>query len=169
MRPPSPSTVFEHQFIAKDICIQAACADITLVEKYIEHFSLSEYSCMVVCGIYTAVMTLVSHLEDDTTHGVFSQACRMLRRMARDHRMASFVLQGVKALAWSLELPLPALAQPFLEDFGSGKEELRDIPLAFALPQAAAVRKIFSGVAEDDLEGIELGDLLSRWSTLSID
>ncbi|KAK5991212.1 Notoamide biosynthesis transcriptional activator notL'-like protein [Cladobotryum mycophilum] len=177
IRPLHPDTVFDQQAVAKNICIEAAQIDVTLMERYAENFTLAEYSCMAACGAYNAAMTLVSHLGTDArTHAIFSRACALLHKLAADYPMARFILHGIKALAWSLGVAVPVLAQPYLEDLGSGREELRDIPLAFALPQVAEVRKLLldsSGdVGQDDgldKTEIEMGVLLSKWSSMSIE
>lgn len=67
-------------------------------------------------------------------------------------------------------MPIPPIAAQYLENLGTGKEDLRDIPLALALPQADVVRDLLADDASDAQQfGGEMGALLSKWSALSID
>ncbi|KAM5346953.1 hypothetical protein ACJ41O_009958 [Fusarium nematophilum] len=68
-------------------------------------------------------------------------------------------------------LAVPPPAGQYLENLGVGKEDLRDIPLAFALPPAASVRQFLSVEEEEGGSGIgiEMGLLLSKWSALSVE
>lgn len=170
LRPLQPDIIFEKEMSVKDLCIQYATSDANNMKKYVDKFSLSTYSCMVLCGAYNALLTLSSHLYDPKTHMPFMIACVVIHATANDFPMARFILQGVKALCWTLKMPIPSLAAQYLENLGTGKESLRDIPLAFALPQVDAVRELLSDDDSDaqQLSG-EMGVLLSRWSALSVD
>ena len=124
---------------------------------------------MTLCGLYNAILILVESLGDVQVHDAFTEACMMIRKTAYDFPMAKFILQGVLALAWSLNVAVPARAVPCFQNLGAGKEELRDIPLAFVLPQTESVRHLL-GQEEEAPEGlIEMGMLLSKWSVLSIE
>lgn len=140
------------------------------MERYVECFSLQEYSCVALSGIYNSLLILVSHLHNPESHEGFVTACRLMRQTASDFPVARFILQGVRALAWTLKMPLPDAAIPLLKNLGGEKESWRDIPIAFVLPQADAIRELLA----DDSDGIselggEMGTLLSKWSALSID
>ncbi|KAK7409390.1 hypothetical protein QQX98_008452 [Neonectria punicea] len=134
LRPLPPDSIFDNRSSVKDLCIHYADIDTKVVEQYIRTFSLQDYSVMVLCGLYNAVLTVVPYLDDPRTHSVFFRATLMLRWTARDFPMARFILLGAKALAWTLKAQVPAEALPHLENLGPGKDELKDIPVALALP-----------------------------------
>ncbi|KAH8194624.1 hypothetical protein TruAng_011217 [Truncatella angustata] len=170
LRPLQPDIIFDGKSSVKDLCIQYAISDLANMKKYVNNFSLNAYSCMVCCGAYNGLLTLSSHLYDRKTHIPFTTACAIIRATARDFPMARFILQAIKALCWTLKMPILPAAMQYLENLGAGKESLRDVPLAFALPQADAVRELLS---DDDSDGqqlcSEMGVLLSKWSSLSIE
>ncbi|KAM0415639.1 hypothetical protein ACHAPT_013411 [Fusarium lateritium] len=172
LRPLSPEIIFENELSVKDLCLQCAETDTLVMEQYMQNFSLNDYSCMALCGPYNTVLTVARHLDDATARDMFSRASMILHCAAGDFPMVKFILQGVKVMAWAMGFRLPAEAKQYFKDLGSGKEELKDIPLAFTLPPAAAVREFLSGEEEegvDSASGIEMGLLLSKWSALSID
>ena len=170
LRPLHRDTVFQGTSTAKDLCIEYSDRDTRTIELYAQQFSLKNYSCMVCCGVYNTALTVTSYLDDVKTHHIFARACRILRWIASDFPMARYILQGIKAMAWSLEVPIPSGATSFLEELGAGKDELRDVPLAFALPQSGTMRKLLADEGDDSSQmGVEMGLLLSKWSTLSID
>ncbi|KAH7187276.1 putative C6 transcription factor [Fusarium oxysporum] len=171
LRPLSPDTIFENGTTAKTHCIQLAGIDADVVAQYIQHFSIRDYSCMALCGLYNSVGTVAAYLDDPAARSTFVKASMMLRQIGRDFPMAIFILQGVQAMAWASGFALPTEASQFFKELGSGKEELLDMPIAFTLPSVASVRQLLSADSGDNsLEmGIEIGLLLSRWSSLSVD
>ncbi len=154
---------------AHDLLIHCVRTDAAVSRRYIDTFGLSEYTCMVLCGMYNAVLILVEKLGDATVHDVFVQVCSMLRLTATDFPMASLILQGVMAMAWSLKVAIPARALPYLQNLGSQKDALRDIPLAFAIPETVVVRSMLANHGDDAADLAEMGRLLSKWSDLTID
>ncbi|KAM5362707.1 hypothetical protein ACJA88_013903 [Fusarium oxysporum] len=171
LRPLSPDTIFENGTTAKTHCIQLAGIDADIVAQYIQHFSIRDYSCMALCGLYNSVGTVAAYLDDPAARSTFVKASMMLRQIGRDFPMAIFILQGIQAMAWASGFALPTEASQFFKELGSGKEELLDMPIAFTLPSVASVRQLLSADSGDNnLEmGIEIGLLLSRWSSLSVD
>ncbi|KAJ3498502.1 hypothetical protein NLG97_g1076 [Lecanicillium saksenae] len=166
---PSVAVKEGHRGTAGDLLTECAIRDTKLSRQYIQQYGLLEYSCMTLCGIYNAILILVERLDDKALHSVFTETCAMIRRTAADFPMARFILQGIMAIAWSLDLAIPARALPYLQNLGMGKEELVDIPLAFAIPETVVVRSLltYDNDGADDLK--EMGSLLSKWSSLTID
>lgn len=170
LRPLPPDLVFRPSSTIKDLCIRLAIVDIAVIKAYVQSFSLLDYSCMVLCGIHNGLLTLVSHLHDSKTHEPFVAACIIMHATSEDFPMARLILQGNKALCWTLSKLIPPAALPYLEFNAEAKESLRDIPLAFALPQVGAVRGLlFDEDADTQNLGTEMGMLLSKWSALSTD
>jgi hypothetical protein len=175
VRPLHPATIFDEasSATARDVLVQCAVTDANLSRRWIQQYTLEEYSCMTLCGIYNAALILVGFLGDGDprVHATFVQVCMMMRQTASDFPMARFILQGLLALAWSLDVAVPARALPYLQGLGSGKEELRDLPLAFAHPQTEAIRHLLGGEdgGADTKALAEMGTLLSKWSAMCID
>lgn len=83
--------------------------------------------------------------------------------------MAGFILQGISALAWALKMRVPSKAESFIKKVKPEAEELRDILIAFALPQVEAVRALFvDDKADSGPLAVEMVSLLSKWSALYI-
>ncbi|EEY15061.1 predicted protein [Verticillium alfalfae VaMs.102] len=113
---------------------------------------------------------MAPYLGDHTIHQLFAETSYLMRQTARDFPMSSFILQAIKAFAWTSNLPLPIAAAPYFEDLGMTKQELQDLPLGFALPKTNEIRDIFMREGQE-LSGVavDMGKLLSRWCTLSLD
>jgi hypothetical protein len=137
------------------------------MEKYITLWPLEDYSNLVIAGVYATSMTLVSLLHDRNVHEIFGRACAILYYTAQHFPLCRYILEGLKALAWSLKLTLPPKVLQYIENVGLARENYRDIPLAFAIPQHDSIRGILSG-GDDDLAetSTQLGGLLSKWSAI---
>ncbi|RNJ60217.1 hypothetical protein D7B24_009249 [Verticillium nonalfalfae] len=170
LRPLDPNTVFLDDLTVKDICLGLAYTDTTYMMRYIKEYTLRDYSCVVLCGLYNALFTMAPYLGDPTIHQLFAETSYLMRQTARDFPMSSFILQAIKAFAWTSSLPLPIAAAPYFEDLGMTKQELQDLPLGFALPKTNEIRDIFMREGQE-LSGVavDMGKLLSRWCTLSLD
>ena len=170
LRPLKADTAFDQNSTVKDLCLQLGGIDIETIEQYVKRFSLRDYSCMVLCGLYNTLFTVATYLNDPTTHQLFAKACLFMRQTAPDFPMAGFILQAVRAFAWATKMPIPTIAEPSFEGLGITKEELLDVPLAFTLPKTDAVRKLLcNGGDESRKMGVEMGRLLSKWGALSIE
>lgn len=153
-----------------EILFQCAVFDVGLSDRYVREFGLSEYSCMVFCGMYNSILLLVERLSDARVHETFTRVCALIRKTATDFPMAGLILQGVAAIAWSLKFAIPPDALPYLENLGSKKDDLRDIPLAFAIPDTALVRSMLTESGDEGSADLaEMGKLLARWSAFTID
>ncbi|KAF7554129.1 hypothetical protein G7Z17_g3135 [Cylindrodendrum hubeiense] len=170
LRPLPPDTVFDNDLKARDLCIKYADIDTRVIEEYIKAYPLRDYSCMTLSGLFNAALTIVPYLDDPITHALFFKATLILRWSVSDFPMSRFTLLGIKALAWTLKVPLPAESLPHFQNLSHGNEELKDIPLALALPPIEAVRTFLLMDADEyGAPGIEMGALISKWSTLSIE
>ncbi|KAH6973694.1 putative C6 transcription factor [Ilyonectria sp. MPI-CAGE-AT-0026] len=170
LRPLPPDIIFDNDFNVRDLCIKYADIDTRIITEHIRAFPMQDYSCMTLSGLFNAVLAIVPHLDDPKSHAIFFKATLILRWSVRDFPMSRFTLLGIKALAWTLKIGVPPESAPHFENLMTGKEDLKDIPLAIALPPVEAVRKFLS-VEDGECggPGIEMGLLLSKWSTLSIE
>jgi hypothetical protein len=140
------------------------------MESYVRKWRFKDYSSMAVCGFYNPSLTLTSMLQDPRSHDLFTRACFALRQTARDYPMSRFILQGLQALAWSLKQPIPPSAQRWIDSVGSQKDELRDVPMGFVIPQYDEIRQLLSDDEHDSSQiGSELGTLISKWSAMTIE
>jgi hypothetical protein len=139
-----------------------------ITEQYFKTFSFRDYSPMALRGLYNILLSITGHLQDPGTHDVFVRACRLMVISAADYPMCRFILQGIKAMAWSLKVRLPPESTPYFENLGGSREDLLDVPVGFVLPTDSG-RRLLSDKATGEMPGIELGKLLSEWSRLSID
>ncbi|PFH61397.1 hypothetical protein XA68_17449 [Ophiocordyceps unilateralis] len=170
LRPLHSRTMFDQarNALASDLLIERAMADAELVKKFLGQFKPVEYSCMTLCGLYNAILILVEYLEDARVPHCFVEVCIMIRRTVRDFPMARFILQGVMAMAWSLDVAVPARSLPYLQGLGAGNEEPADTSLAFALPPIEAMRNLLREDGEVEAL-VEMGQLLEKWNAMSIE
>lgn len=168
LRPLHRDTVFQNHRTVKDLSIDYVSQDTQVTERYVQAFSLNEYSCATLLGLYNAVLTVVPFLEDHKTHQIFDRACRLLRWQVSDFPIARYILQSVQAMAWSLKVPIPQQAVSFLNDLEVDKNDLNDLPLSLALPQSDAMRDLLVEDDESSDVGVEMRLLLAKWSTMSI-
>jgi hypothetical protein len=170
LRPLAPNVEFEELVTVKKLLLGLARTDVALSERYVNQFTLRDYSCQVLCGLYNTLFTLVPHLDDPMTHQPFAKACLIMRQTAFDYPMACFILQAVEAFAWINKISIPGIAAPYFEDLGIKKEDLVDMSLGFPLPQTDAVRLILAKNNDESRRlGIEMSRLLTKWGGLSID
>lgn len=148
-----------------------AVVDVDNMEAFVAKYTLREYSCMNLCGSYNSLLVMAFNLDDASVHKDFARACRLIHLSVQDFPMARFILQGIKALAWSTGMALPEAAKPFFENLGDSKDSLRDVPVAFALPEMTDMRRLLTDSEGDPAarRARDMGTLLSRWSTLSVD
>ena len=171
LRPLHPDTVFgENSESAKDMCIRYCKEDLETIERSINLWPLKEYSCMTLCGLYNTALTLVPLLHDRNTHESFIRSCFLLRIIARDYPMARYVLHSLQSMAWTMKLQLPPAAQDYFDTLSVAGESLTETPVAFVMPPIEEVRELLSDDGTDSSRaGAELGVLLAKWSSLSMD
>ena len=154
----------------RSLLIRHCAVDTELMEKYVECWPLKEYSPMANCAFYSTTLTLVSILYDPRAQDLFTRSCCLMRFTARDLPVARYIFQALKALAWSLKQTIPPLALQYFEHLGPGKDELKDIPAGYIMPQQDEIRELLSDDGKDSgrIAG-ELGTLLAKWSSLSVE
>ncbi|KAG5981442.1 hypothetical protein E4U55_002946 [Claviceps digitariae] len=159
--PLDPLTEIEPGLTAKALCLTYCKVDIDNMERFV---------CVYTLRDYAYILTLVFHMADPTVHSLFAKASRLILRTGGDFPMSRFILQGIKAMSWSLKVALPPEARPYYENLGSRKELFRDIPISFALPEQNHVRSmLMDSSAAQRGRAEDMGTLLSKWSAMSIE
>ena len=208
LRPLPPMTQIQYTLdpsgyaTAKSLIIQLCAVDVHIVELYARRWGLVEYSPMFFTGIWNVTSTLVSMLDSpdpkgfspsqdmsfpkelhahDETHQVadlFTRACALVSVLERDFPVVSLVMQGVLALAWTTGKAIPLEARQYFERSTQQREELKDVPVSFALPVQEDVRALLLEDNEDGTEtsdaesksslGGDLAVLLEKWGAMSV-
>lgn len=159
----SPTTV-------RALLFQYAVDDAVLSKRFIETFSLQEYSCMTLCGLYNSILIIVQQLDDLNTHAIFTDICMMIRQTANDFPMAHLILQAVFALACQLDLPVPARAMSYIQEPSKNTEQLQDLPLGFVIPQTDVIKSLLLTTRDEGESDalVDMGTVLAKWSRMSI-
>lgn len=125
-----------------------------------------------MCCANNISLAMVPLLDDARIHGAFARACRLIDAAARDFPIATYVLQAIQALAWTLKVKIPAAAAPYLESTADplGEKDLRDLAVALRIPYLDTAGNVAPRYGRDGAaQGAELGILLSRWSAMSLE
>lgn len=154
----------------RSLLFQLSSNDIDLSKRFIHAFSLTEYTCMILCGLYNSTFILVEQLDDRRTHAAFIDTCMMVRQTAKDFPLAHFILQAAFALACQLDFSVPARAVAYIQDPTQDAEQLQDLPLGFALPQTDTMKSLLLHTQEENESDalVDMGNVLAKWSRMSI-
>ncbi|KAG5945456.1 hypothetical protein E4U53_006704 [Claviceps sorghi] len=169
LRPLHPLTEIEPGWTVKALSLNYCKVDIDNMERFVRVYTLRDYACINICGVYNSILILVFHMADPAVHALFAKASWLILQTGRDFPMSRYILQGIKAMSWSLKVALPPTARPYYENLGSKKEAFRDIPISFALPEQNHVRRMLADASVQKGRGEDMGTLLSKWSAMSIE
>ncbi|KAF1808291.1 hypothetical protein P152DRAFT_225896 [Eremomyces bilateralis CBS 781.70] len=153
----------------KDLCIIHAISSIEGAEKCIKIWSPEHYACAFFSAPYNAALHLTPWLNDERTHGPFTQACNMLSVNLPTFPVIGTMLRGIYALVWTLKQNVPDSSRPYFQNLDAPGETVKDVPLSLFLPQFQEVRGRLAGGPNNnnELSG-QLGNLISRWNALTI-
>lgn len=154
----------------RSMLFQLANNSALLSKRFVDTFSLREYTCMTLCGMYNSLLILVEQLDDPKTHPVFIDICMMIRQTAKDFPMAHYILQAIFALACQLDLPIPARAVAYIQESDKKREQLEDLPIGFIIPQTENMKALLLTTRDEGENDaiIDMGHLLAKWSRMSI-
>ncbi|KAK2603543.1 hypothetical protein QQS21_004312 [Conoideocrella luteorostrata] len=169
LRPLNPLTEIEPGWTAKALCLHYCKIEIDNMERFVEIYTLRDYACINICGAYNSILILVFHMNDPAVHEMFTKASRLILQTGADFPMSRFILQGIKAMSWSLKISIPPPARQYYFNLGKEKSEFRDIPISFALPEQNNVRKLLTDSSRPKGRVEDMGTLLSKWSAMSIE
>jgi hypothetical protein len=153
----------------KEILLQNCHRDITMLENFVNMWTLDNYSTMFLDGIWHALLLTVRLLDDPIAKGIFMRACFLLTKASSDFPVVIYMLQALPALAWRFKQQVPELALECISKLAVPPAKLQDVPLDFAIPSYDHTRRVLltgEQVAANDMNSI--GDLLSRWVKLSL-
>lgn len=158
---------------AGEICASHCRRSIEGLEQYERIWSLKEYSSLVIYVLFNTSLTLVNMLRNPETHDIFARTCKLLIQRSLDFPFTTYLLQALRTLAEQQDVPIPAQAAPYFQALNWEGQELTDVPISFVLPAHEDALHLLAGEEDEDEEGtdglgVQLGDLLSRWSRISV-
>lgn len=110
---------------------------------------------------YVCSLSLVALLDwEPNSHEPFVEACQYFHITARNFPVSRLLLMGVRALALETGVGLPPGSEPFFSRPKLADEDFRDVPVSYVIPAQNA-----SGESEAGAAGLELGNLIEKWSS----
>lgn len=156
-----------------DMLLQHCKNDLEVSEAYTELWP-PELSGYYSNGLYNTIITLASLLHEPRSHDLFARACGLERSAARHFPLVRFILKGIHALVLSHGQEIPPAATWCFENLDFNVDDLKDVPVSYALPLHEQVRRslLTNGEVDDEHEeremGVQMGKLISRWNGMSM-
>lgn len=125
-------------------------------------------------GLYNSIITLASLLHEPRSHDLFARACGLERSAARYFPLVRLILKGIHTLVLSLGQEIPPSAKWCFENLEFTGDDLKDVPVSYALPLHEQMRKslLKNGEENERVEdremGVQMGALISRWNGMSM-
>jgi hypothetical protein len=129
---------------------------------------------MMVWCAYNIAFTLVLLLDDPDAHALLVRCCEFIGKTIKDFPVSSYVIHGIRALAWSLNVQLPPNIISYFEETINpiGEKELRDAPIGLTIPFHENLRHLLPDHEKNWIfgtpKGMELGYLLSKSSERAV-
>jgi hypothetical protein len=142
------------------VCLKHCEAILKSCEHYWQMWPSDDYSLMSIFPPYDCAITLLSMLQDQCTHDLFSRACSLLLRHVNDFPFILFLLYGLEMITARLDLPMPLSALLSYHGLSLPAGGLTDVPISFILPFPG---EICAGALGFQQGGEELGKLFSEW------
>jgi hypothetical protein len=102
--------------------------------------------------------------EQEQATALFSRACTLLRKFAKQVKVVKRLMQGVLALAWKKGWEIPKGARGAFEGLAEAEERTglgKGVPLDFVLPVP------LSAMEGEEGGGLDLAGLLEEWGAVS--
>jgi hypothetical protein len=110
---------------------------------------------------YICSISLVALLDrEPSSHEPFVESCQYFHLVAGNFPVGPALLRGLQALALETGVELPRECLSFLSEAKLANENFRDVPVSYIIPQQNV-----SGVWEAGSTGLELGNLIEKWSS----
>lgn len=156
-----------------DLLLQHCKNDLEVSEVYTS-FWPPELSGYFTNGLYNTIITLASLLHEPRSHDLFARACSLERSAARHFPLVRLILKGIHTLVLSLGQDIPPAAKWCFENLEFTGDDLKDVPVSYALPLHEQMRKslLTTGEETESVEdremGVQMGALISRWNGMSM-
>ncbi|KAK2615012.1 hypothetical protein N8I77_001791 [Diaporthe amygdali] len=173
VRPLPQKTRFGDRGSVTDLLLQHCKNDVEMSETYTRFWS-PELSSYFSNGLYNTIITLASLLHEPRSHDLFARACGMERSTAHYFPLVRFILKGTHTLVMSLGQEIPPAARWCFENLEFNGDDLKDVPVSYALPLHEEMRKSLltnseGADADEDHEiALQMGALISKWNGLSM-
>jgi len=146
-----PTKVVHPYTTAKTLMVRLCTVHVVIVDSYVHSWGLSEYSAMIVTGLFGSTCTLISFLygrrpspmdqNDDATitdmvPEIFTRVCAIMRAVQRE------------------------MARRYFDEIDSNRKQLKDVPMTTVMPVLEELKKLLgqNDVGADNWgEGGELG------------
>jgi hypothetical protein len=173
VRPLPQDTRFGDRGSVTDLLLQHCKNDLEVSEAYAKLWP-PELSSYFSNGLYNTIITLASLLHEPRSHDLFTRACALERSAARHFPLVRFILKGTHALVLSLGQEIPPAAKWCFENLDFNADDLKDVPVSYALPLQEQMRKSLLTDGEDSYDhehremGVQMGALISKWNGMSM-
>jgi len=105
------------------------------------------------------------HQTQQEATDLFTRACALIPILERDYPIVWPVMQGVLALACKTGKVVSSEARDYFEGMTQRRENLKDLPIAFALPVQDRLLEV-GGEEGEGRFGVDLAELLQDWEGL---
>ncbi|OIW24763.1 hypothetical protein CONLIGDRAFT_648885 [Coniochaeta ligniaria NRRL 30616] len=110
---------------------------------------------------YVCSISLVALLDQEpSSHEPFVEACQYFHLVAGNFPVGPALLRGLQALALETGVGLPRECEAFFSEARLANGNFKDVPVSYVIPQSVAYSESEAGVP-----GLELGNLIEKWST----
>ena len=145
-------------------------AQLRIYEKhYPQEMAGGFIAALYLC--YVVGTSLVGKLNQEPgSREPFTEACRHCFIMSRNWPVGMTLLKGLRALALQFKVQLPVESLPYFERaLLIAQSTAEDIPISFVIPQQADMVDLLSDDGTETAPlGVELGNIIAKWSALSI-
>lgn len=174
VRPLPQNARFGDRGTVTDLLLQHCKNDLEVSEAYTKLWP-PELSSYFSNGLYNTIITLASLLHEPRSHDLFTRACALERSSARHFPLMRFILKGIHALVLSLGQEIPPAAKWCFDNLDFNEDDLKDVPVSYALPLHNEMRTFLLTNGEDgegnenrEMGVLQMGALISRWNDMSM-
>lgn len=163
----------DHPGHAASLCIYHCDGLLVEVDQITQPGDTNRGTAPALYFWYMAAFTLVTmikrHLD---SRELFVRVCRSLHRVAKYWPAACAILRGVQVVSQQLRVVLPQEADELCTNANKMLDlsQSPDIPISWAIPRHEDLVELLSDHgADSEPASVELGNLIRRWTAMSID
>lgn len=140
--------------------------DTSIMERAMAERFFTEWSVVVVCGVFNSLLFLVPLLEDPQAQSIFVRSCVITHALSRQLPILRVTLRAV--LAMTSGRSIPTAVEPIFKSLSESEELVRDVPTAYQLPHSEEIRKLLQDDNADTTGvGVDLSLVIAAWSAIS--